>query len=88
MMNISNRLESDVHGTAAIEQETVSSIKQRLAGLEQESRHVGLDFVAHLIGIAEVSCAEVEAAWKEFVSSEDVPAAVKSTDEKKRVGWF
>ncbi len=82
-MSTSNLLEKDALGTAAIQRKTVSSIKHRLAGLEVESRQVGLPFVAHLIGIAEVSCGEVEAAWQEFLSAEDVPAAVKSADEEK-----
>lgn len=83
-MSTSNQLERDTHGAAVIQQETVSSIKQRLAGLEQESRHVGLTFVAHLIGCAEVSCGEVEAAWKKFVSTEEAPAVIKGADEGKR----
>ena len=88
MMNTSIQMEKDAHGTAAIERETVSSIKQRLAGLEQESRHVGLDFVAHLIGCAEVSCGEVEAAWKEFASTEGTPDAIKGADERKHPDGF
>ena len=83
-MSTSNQLENDAHGAAVIQRETVSSIKQRLAGLEQESRHVGLEFVAHFIGCAEVSCGDVEAVWKEFASTEGTPDAVVSEDEGKR----
>ena len=77
-------MENDAHGAAAIQRETVSSIKQRLAGLEQESQHLGLDFVAHLIGCAEVSCGDVEAAWKEFASTEGTSDAVKGARDTKR----
>ena len=84
MMSTSNQLESEAYGAAVIQQETVSSIKQRLAVLEQESRHVGLKFVAHLIGCAEVSCGDVEAAWKEFASTEGTQDAVKGARDKKR----
>ena len=83
-MSTANQLEKDAHDAAVIQRETVSSIKQRLTNLELESRRVGMEFVAHLIGCAEVSCGDTEAAWKEFVSSEDAPAAVKSADEGKR----
>ena len=84
MMSPSNQLQNDAYGAAVIQQETVSSIKQRLAGLEHESRHVGLEFVAHFIGCAEVSCGDVEAAWMEFASTERRPDAVKGARDTKR----
>ena len=72
-MSTSNELERDAQGMAAMHQETVSSIKQRLARLELESSQIGLAFVAHLIGCAEVSCGDSEAAWKEFAPTEGTP---------------